>query len=295
MRAMKMLTLFCLFFTPAAALARPATPVDRAHALLAQMTRDEKISLAANGQAGVPRLGIPGIATSDGPNGVRLGGAGKTAFPNAEVVAASWDRSVAQAFGAAVGAEAAGKGFDVLLGPTVNILRVPAWGRAAETFGEDPYLAGQIAAAEIRGIQSQHVIAQVKHFAANNQEIQRVGNPLGSPPLSPAIDVVVSGRALREIYLPAVEAAVREGRAQSVICSYPRINGLYACENPFLLGTLKNEWGFAGFVGPDALVAVRDTRAAIDAGTDNFQLGGACAAPQQVLAQVPDDRLDDMV
>src|SRR5262245_4661881 len=295
MRAMKMLTLFCLFFTPAAALARPATPVDRAHALLAQMTRDEKISLAANGQAGVPRLGIPGIATSDGPNGVRLGGAGKTAFPNAEVVAASWDRSVAQAFGAALGAETAGKGFNILLGPTVNILRVPEWGRTAETFGEDPFLSGQIAAAEIRGIQSEHVIAQVKHFAANNQEIQRIGNPLGAPPLSPAIDVVVSERALQEIYFPAFKAAVQQGQVASVMCSYPRINGLYACQNPSVLGTLKNDWGFAGFVGPDAVVAVRDTLAAIQAGTDNFQLGVIGLPPQQALAQVAADKLDDMV
>jgi beta-glucosidase len=135
----------------------------------------------------------------------------------------------------------------------------------------------------------------VKHFAANNQEIQRVGNAFGSPPLSPAIDVMVSERALEEIYLPAFKAAVQEGGAQSVMCSYPRVNGLYACQNPFLLGTLKDEWGFAGFVGPDALVAVRDTRAAIDAGTDNFQLGGAGQSPTQVLAQVPDERLDDMV
>jgi beta-glucosidase len=286
---------FLLTTAPTAHAARRRSPVDRANALLAQMTRDEKISLVANGGAGIPRLAIPGLAPSDGPNGVREASPGATAFPNAVTVAASWDPRLAEEFGTALGAEASGKGFNILLGPTVNILRVPEWGRAAETFGEDPYLAGRIAAAEIRGIQSQHVIAQVKHFAANNQEIQRVGNPLGSPPLSPAVDVIVSERALREIYFPAFEAAVREGHVASVMCSYPRINGSYACQNAFLLGTLKNEWGFSGFVGPDALVAVRDTRAAIDAGTDNFQLGGAGAPPAQVLAQVPDERLDDMV
>ena len=286
----------CLVLTPAAVpAARRPSPVERANALVAQMTRDEKVSLAASGANGVPRLGIPGLAQTDGPNGVRLAPPGATAFPNAEVVAASWDRSLAEAFGTAVGAEASGKGFTVLLGPTVNILRVPEWGRAAETFGEDPYLSGQIAAAEIRGIQSEHVLAQLKHFAANNQEIQRIGNPLGSPLLSPAVDVLVSERALQEIYFPAFKAAVQEGNAASVMCAYPRINGLYACQNPFLLGTLKNEWGFSGFVGPDAIVAVRDTRAAIDAGTDNFQLGVVGLPPQQVLAQVPDERLDDMV
>src|SRR5581483_10306850 len=142
-----------------------------------------------------------------------------------------------------------------------------------ETFGEDPYLAGRIAAAEIRGIQRRHVIAQVKHFAANNQEIQRFGNPLGSPALSPAIDVVVSDRALEEIYFPAFKMAVQVGRAASVMCAYPRINGLYACQNPALLGTL----------------------AAVAAGTDNFQLGVVGASPPQVLAQVADARLDDMV
>lgn len=295
-RPLGILQLVCLLVAaPAAQAARHASPVDRANALLAQMTRDEKVSLAVSGAAGIPRLGIPGITPTDGPNGVRLAAPGATAFPNAVTVAASWDRTLATAFGTALGAEASGKGFDVLLGPTVNILRVPRWGRAAETLGEDPYLSGQIVAAEILGIQSQHVVAQVKHFAANNQEIQRVGNVFGSPPFSPAIDVMVSERALEEIYFPAFKAAVQAGGAQSVMCSYPRVNGLYACQNPFLLGTLKNEWGFSGFVGPDALVAVRDTRAAIDAGTDNFQLGGAGQSPTQVLAQVPDDRLDDMV
>ncbi len=295
MRPAGIAVVLILTLAPAVPAARRATPVDRANALLAQMTRDEKVSLAANGAAGIPRLHIPGLAMTDGPNGVREAAPGATAFPGAVAVAASWDRTLAEDFGAAVGAEASGKTFNVLFGPTINILRVPEWGRAAETLGEDPYLSGQIAAAEIRGIQSQHVIAQVKHFAANNQEIERVGDPFGNPAFSPAIDVVVSERALEEIYFPAFKAAVQEGQAESVMCSYPRINGVYACQNPFTLGTLKHEWGFSGFVGPDALVAVRDTRAAIDAGTDNFQLGGAGLPPEQVLAQVPDDRLDDMV
>jgi beta-glucosidase len=275
--------------------ARRKNPVKRANALLARLTLEEKIALAAAGGAGVPRLGIPGLVPSDGPNGVRLGAPGATAFPNAQVVAASWDRALAKAFGTAMGAEAAGKGFNVLLGPTVNILRTPKWGRAAETLGEDPYLAGQIAAAEIEGIQRQHVIAQVKHFAANNQEIERLGNPIGLSPLSPAIDVHVSERALREIYFPAFKAAVQEGGVGSVMCAYPRVNGVYPCQSPFLLGTLKDEWGFPGFVGPDAVFAVRDARAAIDAGTDNFQLGNLGGDPTVALSETPIERLDDMV
>jgi len=289
--------LFCLLFTATAALAVDPSPVERANALLAQMTRDEKESLAASGGAGVPGLGIPALVATDGPNGVRGGGPGKTAFPNAQIVAASWDRSLSEAFGVALGAETWDKGNNIIFAPTVNILRVPYWGRAAETFGEDPYLSGQISAAEIRGIQSQHVIAQVKHYAANNQEIERIGDIGGLPAFSPAINVVVSERALQEIYFPAFKASVLEGQAASVMCSYPRVNGLYACQNPSLLGTLKNDWGFSGFVGPDATLAVRDTLAAIEAGVDNFLLGALLGAPPaQVLEDdVSDERLDDMV
>jgi len=297
MHAISTFTLACLLATAAAAPAADfGTAVTRANALLAQMTRDEKVSLAADGAAGVSGLGIPGLVATDGPNGVRGGGPGKTAFPNAQIVAASWDRQLAEAFGVALGAETWGKGNNILFAPTVNILRTPYWGRAAETFGEDPYLAGQIAAAEIRGIQSQHVIAQVKHFAGNNQEIQRIGNLGGLPPFSPAVDVVVSERALQEIYFPAFRAAVVEGQVASVMCAYPQVNDLYACQNPYLLGTLKNAWGFLGYVGPDAILAVRDTLAAIDAGTDNFQLGTLLGdPPAQVLDNVPDEKLDDMV
>jgi beta-glucosidase len=274
--------------------AMAASPEQRASALVAQMTVAEKIALAASGAAGVPRLGIPALVQLDGPNGVGHGAVNVTAFPNAEVVAASWDRSLAQRFGTALGTEAAGKGLNLLFAPTVNILRTPWWGRAAETLGEDPYLAGQIVASEIQGMQGAHVIAQVKHFAANNQEIGRFGNPLGTPVFSPAINVLVSERTLQEIYFPAFKAAVQEGGAGSVMCSYPRINGLYACQNPATLGTLKNDWGFTGFVGPDSTLAVRDTLAAIDAGTDNFALGGIGMSPTTALQQVSATRLDDM-
>ena len=268
--------------------------VERANQLLVQLTQDEKISLAA-GADGVPRLDIPPLVVSDGPNGVGHGASDVTAFPNAQVLAASWDSALARRFGEALGAEASGKGINLLFAPTVNILRTPYWGRAAETFGEDPYLAGQIVAVEVGGMQSHPVIAQVKHFAANNQEIGRFGNPLGTPPLSPAVDVVVSERALQEVYFPAFKAAVQQGRAGSVMCAYPRINGVYACQSPSLLGTLKDEWGFLGFVGPDSTLAVRDTLAAANAGTDNFLLGGVGVSPKMALQQVSSERLDDMV
>ena len=208
-----------------------------------QMTREEKIAVAAGNAAGVPRLGIPPQVFGDGPNGVGHGLAGVTAFPNAQVVAATWDPKLAERFGDALGAETAGKGINVIAAPTVNIVRTPLFGRAAETFGEDPYLSGQIAAAEIRGMQRQRVVAQVKHFAANNQEIGRFGNPLGNPPLSPAVDVVVSERALQEIYFPAFKASVQQGGAASVMCSYPRINGTYACREPLPPGHAEGRLG----------------------------------------------------
>src|SRR5512138_866566 len=159
--------------TPAPAQAQ-ATPVARAEALLARMTLDEKIALVhgdgfalAVGHAGHikanPRLGIPELFLADGPNGVGNGSSGVTAFPAAVAAAATWDPALVERYGAALGREHAGKGHDIALSPTLNILRVPYWGRGFETFGEDPYLAGQIAVAAIRGVQRQGVVATAKH------------------------------------------------------------------------------------------------------------------------------------
>ena len=177
------------------------------------MTLDEKIALAADGQDGVPRLGIPALNASDGPNGVRSGGPGKTAFPNAQVVAATWDPALAERFGDALGAETAGKGSTSCSAPTVNILRTPYFGRAAETFGEDPYLSGQIAAAEIRGMQRQQVIAAGQALRSEQPGDRRFGNPWVPAALAPPSTCVVSERALQEIYFPAFKAAVQQGGA----------------------------------------------------------------------------------
>ena len=185
------------------------------------MTTAEKLALLSNGSAGVARLGIPALRGIDGPNGIGEGNTRVTAFPDAETIAASWDPAVARAYGQALGAEAAGKGFDWLFAPTINIVRTPLWGREAETLGEDPFLTAPSVAPEIRGIQSQHVISQVKHYAGNNQEVDRFGQPLGSD----AVSDQVSERALQEIYLPGFRAAVQQGHVGSVMCSYNRING----------------------------------------------------------------------
>ena len=240
------------------------TPDQRADQLLAQMTIDEKIALlhGANGSyvGNVPantRLGIPALNLEDGPAGVGDGMTQVTAFPAPIAGAASWDTSLMQQYGQALGSEQMGKGANVVLGPTVNILRNPQWGRSFESFGEDPYLSGQLAVADVDGIQSQNAIATVKHYAANSQEYDRT-----------SVSANIDERTLHEIYLPAFEAAVQQGQAGAVMCSYNRINDVYACEQAELLNqVLKQEWGFPGFVVSD-WGATHSTVAAANAGLD---------------------------
>jgi beta-glucosidase len=257
----------------AAASVSAATPAQRADALLARMTLSQEISLVGSGVDGVPSLGIPPLLFTDGPNGVGEGAKHVTSFPNAVNIGASFDPRLARLYGQALGAEVAGSGKDLIGAPTINIVRSPLWGRAAETFGEDPFLTSQLVAPEIQGIQSQRVIAQVKHYAAYNQEVGRFGPTLGSP----GVDVGVSERALQEIYFQGFHAAVSTGGAASVMCSYNRINGTQSCENPTTLGQLR-AFGLRGFVEPDATLAVHDVLAAARAGVNNFQLGSLASA-----------------
>jgi beta-glucosidase len=166
-------------------------------------------------------------------------------------LAASFDRRLARAYGAAVGNEAKLKGNDLVFGPTINMLRTPLWGRSFETYGEDPFLTARIGVEWIEGLQGEGVIANAKHFAANNQEGK--GNP---PQASEGsrfmVDARVDERTLREIYLPQFEAAIKEAKAGSVMCSYNRLNGPHACENePLLKQILRDDWGFKGFVLAD--------------------------------------------
>jgi beta-glucosidase len=224
-----------------------STTEQKVDALLAQMTLEEKIQMLhgqrRRGYIGyvpsIPRLGIPELALTDGPAGVRHGPG--TAFPAPVALAATWDRALAHDYGAALGSETRAKGQNILLGPMVNVVRVPEGGRNFETFGEDPYLTSQIASAEIQGIQSQGVIAEVKHYAANNQEKQRL-----------TVSAEVDERTLREIYLPAFEAAVKDAKVGSVMAAYNKVNGTYSSENAHLLkDILKGEWEFDGFVVSD--------------------------------------------
>ena len=299
-------TTVAALLTPATAAAPTAsgTPEQRAAALVARMTLDEKIAMVhgdafptggtyAGHVPGIPRLGIPDLYLADGPNGVGNGSTGVTQFPAAITTAASWDRGLAGQFGTALGAEQRGKGHNVALAPTINILRTPLWGREAETYTEDPYLNAQTAVAEVRGIQSQHVIATPKHFVANNQETGRLPSAAG-----PSVDELIGERALQEIYYPGFRAAVQQGGAGAVMCAYQRVNGAYACENADTLGTLDRRWGFSGFVMSDWFATQTTVRAAL-AGLDMEMPIGAHfgdALKQAVLSgQVPQARLDDMV
>jgi beta-glucosidase len=238
-------------------MASDQSPRQRADELLAQMTLDEKIALVhgdafptGGTYAGhIPanaRLGIPALVLGDGPNGVGNGSTGVTEFPAAVTDAASWDSALVHQYGTALGAEQAGKGHNIALAPTINIMRTPLWGREAETYTEDPYLDGRTAAAEVRGIQSNHVIATPKHFVANNQETGRFPSATQA-----SIDEHVSQRALQEIYYPGFKEAVQQGHAGAVMCSYNQINGNYGCQNPQTLSTLENSWGWSGFVMSD--------------------------------------------
>ena len=196
--------------------------------------------------------GIPVCFLSDGPHGLRKqAGTGDhlglnasipaTCFPTAATMANSWDEALGEELGRALGREAAANGVNVLLGPGLNMKRSPLCGRNFEYFSEDPYLAGKMAAAYIRGIQENGVAACPKHFAVNSQELRRM-----------AMDSVVDERTLREIYLTGFEIAVKEGKPRSIMSSYNKVNGTYANENAHLLKEiLRDDWGFDGFVVTD--------------------------------------------
>ena len=200
----------------------------------------------------VKRLGIPAIFMSDGPTGLRKqAGAGDhlglnasvpaTCFPTSATMANTWDEELGVQLGEALGAEAAAENVHVVLGPGLNMKRSPLCGRNFEYFSEDPYLAGKMAAAYVKGIQSKGPAACPKHFAVNSQELRRM-----------AMDSVVDERTLREIYLTGFEIAVQEGHAQALMSSYNMVNGAYANENFHLLTEiLRNEWGFDGYVVTD--------------------------------------------
>ncbi len=222
----------------------PGLPIKvRVKSVLDEMTFEEKVDfVSGNGFITKPniRLGLPIIAMTDGPLGPNAKGKA-TNYSSALNMAATWDDSLMKIIAESMGAETRVMGRNMLLGPCINIARIPQGGRTFEGFGEDPFLTSRMAVAYIKGVQSKNVIACPKHFAVNNQEWNRG-----------VVNVELSERALREIYFPAFKAAVQEADAQSIMAAYNKFRGVYCCSNHELLtDVLRNEWGFNGFVVSD--------------------------------------------
>lgn len=260
------------------------------HPTVSELTLHEKATLLTGASfwssAAVERAGVEAAVLTDGPHGVRLQRTSSdnlgifdsepaTAFPTAATTGSTWDPELLEALGVALGKEARALGVVVLLGPGVNIKRSPLCGRNFEYFSEDPLLSGALGAAWVRGLQSQGVGASVKHFAANNQETDRM-----------RVSADVDERSLREIYFPAFEHIVRSAAPATVMCSYNRINGVYASENYWLLTeVLRDEWGFDGYVMSD-WGAVRAPVEAVAAGLDLTMPAGGERHVQAVVAAV---------
>ena len=288
------------------------SPDERADQLLSQMTLDEKIQLVhgagiagfgptdpslvrSNGGGGfvpgIPRLGLPDLNMDDSSVGVG-GGAHKgrysTALPSTLALACSWNRDLARDYGSLIGRELADQGYNVALGGGVDITREPRNGRNFEYQGEDPILAGNMVAQLIAGVQSQGVIGDLKHYAMNDEETGRYFE-----------NIVVDKRAMRESDLLAFEIAVKQAKPGMVMCSYNLINGIYGCENDYLLSqVLKKEWGFQGWVVSDWLATHSTVKAAL-AGLDQQQPGaeffGAALKKAVESGDVPVQRLNEMV
>lgn len=285
--------------------AQPILREDNIPEVLGAMTTEEKACLVVGFNSGcpgydpglpgtggltypMPQYGIPSIVMMDGPTGVRLepdwhDGRGAahftTSFPTGLLTSASWDRSVAARVGKAIGEEALDMGADVLLGPGMNLLRNPLNGRNFEYFSEDPVLSGRIAAAYINGLQSVGVGTSAKHFAANNQESNRLDG-----------DSRVSARALRELYTRGFEICLRESEPWTVMASYNKLNGVYTQESRELLtDILRGDFGYKGLVVTD-WTGKRNTPMQLHAGSDLF-MGGAKNQTEHILASLEDGSL----
>ena len=267
--------------------------------LISQMTLEEKAGLCSGASfwytKPVERLGIPSVMMTDGPHGLRkqageadhLGindSVSAVCFPAACATAASFDTDLMTRLGEILGEECQAEDVSILLGPAVNIKRSPLCGRNFEYISEDPYLTGKLAAAYIRGVQSRNVGTSIKHFAANNQEYNRMST-----------SAQVSERALREIYLAGFEEAVKAAQPKTVMCSYNKINGVYSAENEWLLNkVLREDWGFEGYVVTD-WGAVADRVRGIQAGLDLEMPASGGWNDQKIVKAVQDGTLDEAV
>ena len=268
-------------------------------ALVSQMTLEEKAGLCSGldfwHTKPVERLGVPSVMVSDGPHGLRkqdekadhLGvndSIKAVCMPAACATASSFDRDLMGRMGQAIGDSCQHEKLGVVLGPAVNIKRSPLCGRNFEYFSEDPYLAGEMSAAYINGVQSKNVGTSIKHFAANSQEHRRMSSSSNA-----------DERTLREIYFPAFEISVRKAQPWTVMCSYNRVNGVYASENPWLLtDVLRGEWGFKGYVMSD-WGAVSDRVAGVAAGLDLEMPSSGRINDRKIVAAVQSGELDERI
>ena len=249
-------------------------PDARVELLMEELTVEEKVDLATGDFCGlygffnapIPRLKIPALTMADGPAGVRIAnlevnGGLSTALPAPIALAATWNPDLAEIYGDVLGKEAFASGHNVLLGPTLDTVRTPHGGRGFETFGEDPLLQSQMAVAYIEGLQAHPVLANAKHLSVYNQETDRLNG----------LNVIIDERPIREIYLPAFEAAVQVADVGSVMCSFNKLNGTFECEDRLILqDILKDEFGFRGFVLSD-YGATKSTLLSAFAGLDQEQ------------------------
>ena len=267
--------------------------------ILSKMTLEQKANLCSGVDfwhtAAYEELGLPDIMVSDGPHGLRKQdeeadhlGANESikaiCFPTASAMACSFDKELLHTVGDALGEECVAEDVAVLLGPGINMKRSPLCGRNFEYLSEDPYLAGELATSLIQGIQGRNVGTSLKHFAANNQEWRRM-----------SIDVQADERTLREIYLAAFEKVVKEAKPWTIMCSYNRINGVYSCENKWLLNdVLREEWGFDGLVMTD-WGAMNKRVPALKAGLDLEMPSSHGETDRQIVAAVKDGTLDESI
>ena len=265
--------------------------------IVSEMSLEDKIALCEGADFWTTRkfekYGIPAMFMCDGPHGLRkqtvasdmLGinnSEPATCFPAAVTTAGSWDPVLLEEIGKAIAEEAKDKKVGLVLGPGVNIKRNPLCGRNFEYFSEDPLLAGKLAASYIRGMEGMGIGSSLKHFAANSQEYSRLSS-----------DGIMDERTLREIYLPAFETAVKEGKPSTIMCSYPKLNGVHCSDNKKLLtDILRDEWGYEGLVVTD-WGAMDDRREAFKAGCDLNMPGGSRYMEKEVIKAVKDGELDE--
>jgi len=276
----------------------PTAPTDITNRL-SELTLEEKASLCLGSDfwhtAPVERLGIPSIMVSDGPHGLRtqleqgdhvglLASAPATCFPTASALASSWNPELFRTVGVALGREAKKLGVSVVLGPGINMKRSPLCGRNFEYISEDPWLAGELGKAMVDGTQSEGVGTSLKHYAANNQEDDRL-----------RVSAEVDERTLREIYLPAFERVVQATQPWTVMCAYNKINGTYCSEHRWLLTeVLREEWGFEGLVISD-WGAVHDRVAALRAGLDLEMPPNLGVSDAAIVEAVQNGSLDESI